>query len=67
MRHTVWKRVEDDSGDGATDPKDVVRFVKEIPTGRLKARQEISADVSDLYAPEYIEHGKSFEGVQRTP
>ena len=48
------EKVEDDFMEMApTDPKDVVRFVKEIPYWTAKkARQEVSADVSDLYAPE---------------
>ena len=48
------EKVEDDFMEMApTDPKDVVRFVKEVPVlDGKKARQEVSADVSDLYAPE---------------
>ncbi|HJI61690.1 MAG TPA: TetR/AcrR family transcriptional regulator [Ruminococcus bromii] len=48
------EKVEDDFMEKApTDPKDVVRFVKEVSVlDRKEARQKISADVSGLYPSE---------------
>ncbi len=48
-----------------TDPKDVVRFVKEVPTGRPKKHGKKYRLMYQIYThPKYIEHGKKFfEGV----
>lgn len=59
------EKVEDDFMEMApTDPKDVVRFVREVPYWTAKSTEKISADVSDLYSSEvYRARQEVFEGV----
>ena len=48
-----------------TDPKDVVRFVKEVPYWTAKSMAKKYRLMYQIYThPKYIEHGKEvFEGV----
>ena len=60
------EKVEDDFMEMApTDPKDVVRFVKEIPYWTAKKHGKKYRLMYQIYThPKYIEHGKKFfEGV----
>ena len=60
------KKVEDDFMEMApTDPKDVVRFVKEVPYWTAKRHGKKYRLMYQIYThPKYIEHGKKFfEGV----
>ena len=59
-------KVEDDFMEMApTDPKDVVRFVKEVPYWTAKKHGKKYRLMYQIYThPKYIEHGKKFfEGV----
>ena len=60
------EKVEDDFMEMApTDPKDVVRFVKEVPYWTAKKHGKKYRLMYQIYThPKYIEHGKKFfEGV----
>ena len=60
------EKVEDDFMEKApTDPKDVVRFVKEVPYWTAKKHGKKYRLMYQVYThPKYIEHGKKFfEGV----
>ena len=60
------EKVEDDFMEMApTDPKDVVRFVKEVPYWTAKKHGKKYRLMYQVYThPKYIEHGKKFfEGV----
>ena len=60
------EKVEDDFMEKApTDPKDVVRFVKEVPYWTAKKHGKKYRLMYQIYThPKYIEHGKKFfEGV----
>ena len=60
------EKVEDDFMEMApTDPKDVVRFVKEVPYRTAKKHGKKYRLMYQIYThPKYIEHGKKFfEGV----
>ena len=62
------EKVEDDFMEMApTDPKDVVRFVKEVPYWTAKkTRQKISADVSGIHTSEiYRARQEILRGCQR--
>ena len=62
------EKVEDDFMEMApTDPKDVVRFVKEVPYWTAKkTRQKISADVSGIHTSEiYSARQEILRGCQR--
>ena len=63
---TRMEKVEDDFMEMApTDPKDVVRFVKEVPYWTAKKHGKKYRLMYQIYThPKYIEHGKKFfEGV----
>ena len=65
-RREMMEKVEDDFMEMApTDPKDVVRFVKEIPYWTAKKHGKKYRLMYQIYThPKYIEHGKKFfEGV----